>query len=360
MKNNSLSSRLDLQSKAQQWIEKIRQVSIKDFLTILIAILVAFIIAGILIVVIGINPLEAYREFLRGSLGSKNGIAEVLVRTTPLALAGLGVSIAFRAGIWNIGAEGQIYMGALGATLAGLFLPPMPIWIHLPLAVAAGFIFGATWGAVVGFFKARLGANEVIITIMMNYLATYLVGYLVSDPLKDTSGLIPQPQSAKIPVTAILPKILPATRAHAGILVAVLAVALVFFLLKRTTWGYNFIVLGANREAARYGGIPILITTILVMAFSGGFAGLAGAGEVLGLQHYLTQDISPGYGNLAIAVALFGGLEPVGVALSAFFFGTIMVGAEAMQRAMGVPTSMVYIIQALMIMIVLARRVFRR
>lgn len=360
LNNSTVTSPLTKKPKAAGWFEKISRGSFSDILMAMAAILIAFFIAGVLISLIGIDPIKAFAEMFKGSIGSKNGIAETLVRAAPLALAGLGIAIAFRSGIWNIGAEGQIFMGALGATLAGLFLPAMPAWIHLPVCVISGFLFGAAWGALAGFFKGRLGANEIIITIMMNYLAMYFVGYLVTGPLKDPSGLIPQPQTAKLPEAALLPKIIPSTRAHAGILIAILAVALVYFLMKHTTFGYNFTVLGANPDAARYAGIPILITTVLVMAFSGGFAGLAGAGEVLGLQRYLTQDISPGYGNTAIAVALLGGLHPFGVAISAFFFGAIMVGAEAMQRAMGVPNSMVYIIQALVIMIVLARRVFRR
>ena len=324
------------------------------------SILAAFVIAGILIALMGINPISAFQEFIRGSLGSKNSIAETLVRATPLALAGLGVAMAFRSGMWNIGAEGQIFMGALGATLIGLFLPPLPIYLHLPLLLFGGFAGGALWAAVAGFLKAQFDANEIIITIMMNYIAILIVGFLVTGPMKDSNGLVPQPQTIPLPISAILPKIIPATRAHAGTIVAILLAGFVWFLLKRTSLGYELRSVGANQDAARHIGINVKRAVIIAMAISGGLAGLAGANEVSGVQHYLTQDISSGYGYLSIAVALLGGLEPLGVILSAIFFGVVLVGSEAMQRALSVPISMVYIIEGLVIISMLLRLLVRR
>lgn len=325
----------------------------------LIGVILALGIVAIFIAIIGANPLEAYTALLKGSLGSKNGIAETLVRTTPLLLAALGITIAFRCGIWNIGAEGQLYMGALGAALAGLYAPPLPAWIHVPLVIAAGFLFGGLWGALPGFFKARWDTNEIITTIMMNYLAIYFIIYLVGGPLKDPSRMIPQPQTARLPVSALLPKLIPATRAHIGILLALLLAGLVYWFLWRTARGYEIKAVGANPEAARYGGISVAFSIVLAMTLSGGLAGIAGAVEVAGVQRYLLEGISPGYGNLAIAVALFGGLHPLGVTLAAFFFGGLMVGSDAMQRAVGVPTTTVYFIQGLVLIFVLARKVLR-
>jgi len=341
-------------------LKRILSPSLGDLGVAALAILLAFVLVGFLIWIIGINPLHAYRELLRGSLGTRNGIAETLVRTAPLLLAGLGITVAFRCGIWNIGAEGQIYMGALGAAIAGLYLPTLPAGIHIVLVILCGFLFGMLWGGLVGLFRAYLGANEIIITIMMNYLAIFLVGYLVSGPMKDPNNLIPQPQTAKIAASAVLPGILSATRAHAGIIMALVFVVLVWVFLKYTTLGYEIRSAGSNSWAAAHGGINVPFTIFLAMAISGGLAGLAGVGEVAGLQHYLIPDISPGYGNLAIAVALSGGLNPIGVSLAALFFGILMVGAESMQRAMGVPQSLIYIIQGLVIIFVLARRVLRK
>jgi general nucleoside transport system permease protein len=326
----------------------------------LISILIAFIVAGILIALTHINPFAAFYQFFRGSLGSKNGIAETLVRATPLAFAALGVAVAFRAGVWNIGAEGQIFMGALGATLAGLYLPPMPPILHLPLVLVCGFAGGAVWGALAGLFKARFNANEIIVTIMMNYIAIFIVSFLVTGPMKDASGMIPQPETVELPASGLLPVIISGTRAHAGTLVLIGVIAVVWFLMKRTSTGYELRSTGANPDAARHIGINVLNTVVVAMAISGGLAGLAGANEVSGVQHLLTQDISSSYGYLSIAVALLGGLEPLGVLLSALFFGAVLVGSESMQRAMNVPLEMVYIIQGLVIVSMLLRQLGHR
>jgi general nucleoside transport system permease protein len=325
----------------------------------LLAILLALAVVAVLIALMGINPLKAYAALFQGSLGSRDGIGETLVRMTPLLLVGLGVSIAFRGGIWNIGAEGQIYMGALGATLAGLYLPRLPAAVHLPVTVLAGFLFGGLWGAIPGYMKGKLKANEIVITIMMNYLALFLVSYLVSGPMRDPNRMVAQAQTALIAEPAFLPRLMPGSRAHAGILLALLAAVLTWFLLHRTTLGYNIKAVGASPLVAAYGGVAAVSTITLAMFLSGGLAGLAGMGEVSGVHHYLLEGVSPGYGYLGIAVALLGGLEPLGVVLSAFFFGALTVGAETMQRSVGVPVAMVYFTQGLVVLFVLARRAFR-
>jgi ABC-type uncharacterized transport system permease subunit len=328
-----------------------------EFAAGLLAVALALGLVAGFIAVIGSNPLQAYQALLKGSLGSTNGIAETLVRTTPLLLAGLGVTIAFRCGIWNIGAEGQIYMGALGATAVGLYAPPLPIGIHLPLVIVAGFVAGGLWGALPGFFKARWNVNEIITTIMMNYLAINLVSYMVAKPMKDPSRMIPVPQTAELARSAWLPILIPTTRAHAGIFLAAAMAIVVYFLLWKTTLGYEIKAVGANPIAARHGGISVGRSIVLAMFLSGGLAGLAGASEISGVLHYLLDGFSPGYGNLAIAVALFGGLHPLGVTFSALFFGALMVGSDAMQRAVGVPSTTVFFIQGLVIIFVLARKV---
>ncbi len=326
----------------------------------LAAIVAALAVVAVLIGLAGINPIDAYAALVNGSLGSLNGISETLVRATPLMLIGLGIAVAFRAGMWNIGAEGQLLLGAIGATVVGLYLPPLPGLIHIPLVMLGGFALGLVWAAIPGYLKAKRGVNEIVVTIMMNYLAVFLLSYLVTGPLRDNSRVPPMPQSPLLATSALLPKLIPATRAHAGFLIAILAAIAVWFVLERTTLGYEIKAVGANPTAARYGGINAILTATVAMMLSGGLAGLAGMGEISGVHRYLLEGISPGYGYLAIAVALFGGLNPVGIVFSALFFGALMVGAESMQRAVGVPIATIYMLQGLVVIFVLARRVLRR
>ncbi|OGO31485.1 MAG: hypothetical protein A2136_10220 [Chloroflexi bacterium RBG_16_54_11] len=326
----------------------------------LLSIITALSIVAIIISIAGINPIEAYQALIKGSFGSINGISETFVKATPLIFLGLGITIAFRGGMWNIGGDGQLLLGALGATVIGVYLPSMPPVLHIALSLVGGFIFGALWAAMPGFFKMRRGTNEIVITIMLNYLATFLIAYLVSGPMKDTTQLIPVPQSREIVESAVLPRLIPLTRIHSGFLIALAAVGVVWFILERTVLGYEIKAVGVNTDAARYGGINIFNTGFVVMLLSGGFAGMAGMSEISGVHHYLLDGISPGYGYLAIAVALFGGLNPIGVVFSALFFGALNVGAESMQRAVGVPTATIYLLEGLVVIFVLARHILKR
>ena len=326
-------------------------------LSVLGAILLALALVGALIALMGVSPLRAYEAMWRGAFGTRNGLGETLVRTTPLLLCGLAVTVAFRCGMWNIGAEGQLYFGALGATLAGVFLPPMPAPIHLLLVMLTGFAFGAFYGAIPGLARAYRGANEIVSTIMLNYIAIYLVSFLVNGPLRDANLLLPQPQSFPVALTARLPRILAGTRAHGGIFIGLLAAVGVYILLWKAVPGFRIRIVGQNPKAARFGGINVKRYIVLAMAISGGLAGLAGMVEVAGVRGYLIPDLSPGYGYTGIAVALLGGLHPAGVTLAAFFFGSLMVGADGLQRSVGVPTATVLIIQGLVLVFVLGRRV---
>jgi simple sugar transport system permease protein len=321
------------------------------------AVALALLLVGGLIAVMNVSPLQAYEAMWRGAFGTRNGLAETMVRTTPLLLAGLGVVIAFRCGLWNIGAEGQLYAGALGATLAGVYLPPLPPVIHLPLVMLAGFVFGALYGALPGVMRAYRGANEIVTTIMLNYLAIFAVSFLVNGPLRDSNQLLPQPQSFAMAVTARLPKILAGTRANAGIFIALIAAVVVYILLWKTVPGFRIRIVGQNPTAARFGGINVKRYIVLAMALSGGMAGLAGMAEVAGVRGYLIPNLSLNYGYTAIAVALLGGLHPVGVVLSSLFFASLAVGADGLQRSVGVPTATVLIIQGLVLIFVLGRQV---
>jgi ABC-type uncharacterized transport system permease subunit len=246
-----------------------------NLLSILGAVALALLLVGGLIALMNVSPLKAYEAMWRGAFGTSNGLAETMLRATPLLLAGLGVLIAFRCGLWNIGAEGQLYAGALGATLAGVYLPPLPSVIHLSLVMLGGFIFGALYGALPGLMRAYRGANEIITTIMLNYLAIFAVSFLVNGPLRDSSQLLPQPQSFAVAVTARLPKILAGTRANAGIYIALAAAVVVYVVLWKTVPGFRIRIVGQNPTAARFGGINVKRYIVLAMALSGGLAGLA-------------------------------------------------------------------------------------
>ena len=327
----------------------------------LFSIGLALFIVGVLIALMGINPLRAYEALWRSAFGTRAGFGETLVRTTPLLLTGLAMVVAYRCGIWSIGAEGQLYMGAVGATLVGVLSIGLPSWIHIPLVLAAGFIFGAVYGALPGMMLVYRKANELITTMMLNYLAIFIAGYLITGngPLRDTQGINFRPQSLPIVESALLPQILSGTRTHAGILIALLAALVVFILLWKTVLGFRIRAVGDNPTAARFGGINVPRNIILAMAISGGLAGIAGMVEVTGVQGYLVEMLSADYGYTGIAVALLGGLHPAGSALTALFFGALGAGAAGLQRAVGVPTATTLIIQGLVLMFVLGRSAFR-
>ncbi|QJC51238.1 ABC transporter permease [Paenibacillus albicereus] len=301
----------------------------------------------------GISPWAAYPALWDGAAGSLDSFKETLVKATPLLLTGLAYSFAYRCGLFNIGAEGQLYAGALAGTAAALLLPPLPGWLHLPLALLCGMAGGALWGGIAGALKAGRGASEIISTIMLNYVGLYLVSYMVTGPLRDAGGSLPQ--SAAIPLAAELPKLL-GSRLHAGALIALAAAIVAYLVLHRSTWGYEIRSAGSNRRAAEVAGMPVKRNTVLVLMASGAFAGLAGWMEIGGVQNRLLQNFSPGFGYDGIAVALLGGAHPLGNILSALLFGGLRSGANAMQRATGASTSLVYVIQAVLIILMLCNR----
>lgn len=326
--------------------------------TPLIAVFLALAIGAGFVAMAGADPIYAYQWLLYGAFGSINSIGETLVKATPLLIAGLGLTISFRASMTSIGAEGQIIMGALFATLAGLYLPELPAFLMIPIVILAGFIGGGIWGAIPGILKAKLGVSEIINTIMMNYIATYLVGYLLDVPLREPPGYYPQ--SAQIAETGWLPFILPGTRLHAGILIGIILVILTYLLMFRLPLGYKIRAVGLNPHAARYGGIHVEKNMVIAMILSGGLAGIAGASEIAGVHHRLMNGFSSNYGFDAIAVALLGNLHPIGVFISALFFGALRVGASSMQRGAQVPASVASVIQGLVVVFVLADAFFRK
>lgn len=316
----------------------------------LIALALALVVAAIIMAAFHANPFAAYAALLGGALGTKQGVAETLVQTTAFLFAGLGVAIAFRAGLFNIGAEGQLTVGALATALAAASLQ-LPKAIEIPLCLLAGALAGGAWAAIAGILRARFGASEVITTIMLNYVAFLGANYLVSGPLRGNPSA---PETALIVPSAMLSPLVANTRLTAAFpLAVVIAIALAFW-LRRTVAGYELRAVGRSERAARYAGINVRAVIVRAMALSGALAGLAGATEVLGLFHRFNVQLSPGYGFTSIAVALIGGSDPIGVIFSALFFGTMQNGALAMQALAGVPKDLISIVEGLVILFVAA------
>jgi general nucleoside transport system permease protein len=322
------------------------------------AILLALLVGAGLIAIAGVNPVKAYSVLFTEALVNYYGIGNTLTKTAPLLLASLGVLIALKAGLFNIGGEGQIYLGGLGSALVGLYIHGIPAWIHIPLALLGGFGFGALWGFIPGYLKAVRGVNEVITTLLLNYVAQYWVSYLVSGPMMAPNA--PSPFSPPIAATAQLPILLPQTQTHGGILLGVLAVGVVGVVFSATPFGYQVEAVGQNPIAANYAGISVRRILMLVMALSGGLAGLAGAGEVLGLKYRLFENFSPGYGFDAIAIAVLCRGNLAGLVLISLFFGALRSGANVMQRSAGVPVTVVYAIQGLAVLFIAISLVVER
>lgn len=327
-----------------RWIKKLESTNL---LSTFLVVLLAFLVGGVLILVIGQDPIKAYLVLIKGAFGDRNGFAETIVKTCPMLLTGLSVAIALRTEFWNVGAEGQVYAGAILTGLVSIYIKDLPMFIHLPLALIAGALGGALWAFIPGILKAKLKVNEVITTLMMNYIMTYLFTFLVDGPMRDwVSGLNISPQIEK---ATWLPILLEKTRLHSGILVAILAAIVLAIIIRKSVLGYQIRVVGDNQRAARFAGINVERTMIKAVIISGMLAGLAGAIEISGVQHRLIAGFSPGYGFLGLAVALLANLNPIGVIFSSLLFAALLNGADAMQRWASVPIAVVAVIQGLVI-----------
>lgn len=321
-----------------------------------LAVLAALIAVSIVLIALGVNPVTAYAHMVRGAFGDVTGLTETLVRTVPLLLAGLAVALAFRCGFWNIGAEGQLFVGALAAVGVGINDLGLPSQMLLPAVIFAGFVAAGLWGAVAGFLKVRFGANEILVTLMMNYIAILGASYMINGPW--AIGLIPQ--SRDIDPAAALPILWSGTRLHAGILIALASAALVYVLIFRTRFGFELRAIGHNPHASLAAGMPVGRNVVVTLFVAGGFAGLAGVGEVAGIHHAMMESISPGYGYMGIVVALIGGLHPLWMIVSAFLFSALFIGADAMQRAVGLSTAMIWLLQGTLVLALLASGALNR
>jgi simple sugar transport system permease protein len=373
------------------------------------SLVIALILGMVPMLMQGINPITGYRDMVVLAFGSAYGIAETIMKAIPLMLAGLGVALAFRMLVWNIGAEGQLYMGTFASCLVAYTLPDAPAWALLPAMVAAGFVGGALWGAIPGALKAFLGVNEIITCLMLNYIAIQWINYLVIGPWQDPTSL-GFPSTPRLSPSAILPTITEAwylptvaflviggvvvlhwivrrahsnreklkagigflclavlsfgsiwflngRRVHLGLVLSLAAAAVLWLLLSRTRWGYEIRVIGENARAARYAGMSLKRNIIMVMMVSGGLAGLAGMSEIAGNLHLIKRMFSPGYGYTAIIVAWLARLNPWGVILVSLLLGGLYRGSDAIP---GAPKALGMMLQAVIFFVLIGGEVLVR
>ncbi|MFQ5691467.1 MAG: ABC transporter permease [Nitrospinota bacterium] len=318
----------------------------------LLAVILALLAGGIIIGSIGINPLGAYAALWNGAFGTPAGFGLAITRTVPLLFVGLSVALAFRCGLFNIGGEGQLYMGALASTALALYLPPLPWALHFPIVLAGSFLLGGGWGALAGWMRARFGLSEIITTIMLNYIAFWIVSYLVHGPMLDQSSYYPW--SAQVPESTRFPVLETVTGIHLGIILALAAAVVVYIFLWHTRVGFEIRATGAAASTARFVGISVLRSSVLAMFLAGGLSGLAGTAEIHGVQLRLSDFFSPGYGFTGIAVALVGRTQPFGVVLAALLFGLLDSGSDNLQQTMGVPSAVIQVVQGLAIALLIA------
>ncbi|WP_448187370.1 ABC transporter permease [Azospirillum sp. sgz301742] len=300
------------------------------------AVLAALALCALLVAWTGAPVLRAYALLVEGAVGSRFALTETLTRATPLILTGLAAAVAFRAKLWNIGAEGQLYMGALVAVMLGGGALTLPAWLLLPTVLLAGALAGGLTLLGPAVLKVRFGVDEVVTTLLLNFVVLLLVSMLLEGALKDPMGM-GWPQSAPVVEAAELPKLVARTRLHAGLAIALGLAVILWLIDTRTIWGYENRAVGANPRAAAFAGMPVTRVMLRTAVLSGGLAGLAGAAEVCGLKGYLTLDLSPGFGYSGIVVAMLAQLHPLGVVGAALFIAGIFVGADAMSRTMPVP-----------------------
>lgn len=333
------------------------------------AVLAALFIGAIMLAALGASPLKGYGVMIAAAFGSLDGLSTTAVKSIPLLLVGVGICIAFRANVINIGGEGQMVMGALFATVASLAFPHLPAFALLPIVLLAGAMGGALLGAVPGALKAYFNVSEILSTIMLNIVAVQIMNFLLRGPLIDPGEIMRGtriPQTARLSQNADLPMLFEGLRMHAGVVVALLAAVAAYILLWRTSLGFRLRSVGLSPDAARYAGIPVRRSIIIALAFSGAMAGLAGAVLVFGSESHrmVTDGSSTGFTGSAgfngIVVALFAGLHPLWSIPSSLLFGGMLVGANALQRAVQVPSALVIALNGLIVVFVVSSEFFRR
>ncbi len=332
-----------------------------------LATLLALGVGAVMLLLLEVNPVVAYRAMWEGAFGTPNALAETLVKATPLLLVGIGICISFRGNVINIGGEGQMIVGAILATLVGLTFTDWPGWAVILIALVLGFLGGAVWGGIPGYLKAYFGVNEILSTVMMNAIAVQLMNYLLRGPMIDPSQAqlaSKIPQTARLLEAFRLPRWVP-TRLHLGFVIALALAFLAYVLLWRTTLGYRIRAVGQSPDAARYAGINVRRQVVLALLLSGAFAGLAGAIQVYGVNYRMITDGSAsgftgGAGFNGIVAALFGQLHPIGTIPASIFFGALLVGANKMQRVVQVPSALITALNGLVVVFVVSSDYWRR
>jgi general nucleoside transport system permease protein len=339
------------------------------WLAIPIALIVALLLGAVMMLALGANPVTGYGALMRGAFGGSYALSATAVQAIPLLLVGVGICIAFRANVFNIGGEGQIAMGGLAGAATALAVPDLPSLILIPLVLLAGAVGGAIWGAIPGYFKAFHNVNEILSTIMLNLVAVQVMNYLLAGPMVDQSqdsvgGLIPE--TRLLSPNSWLPILVPGTQLHLGIAIAVTVAVAAYFLLWRTSFGFRLRAVGLSPAASAYAGMPVKRTIVAAMTLSGACCGLAGAILVIGsLPHRMVADGSlTGFTGSAgfngIVVALFGGLNPLWTIVSAFFFGGLIVGGSSLQVATGVPSDLVTALSGIVVVLVVSLEYMRQ
>ncbi len=335
------------------------QTKTKNFLTAekaravlrpVISIIVALCLVAIILLALDKNPISVFASMFEGAFGTTNAIAETLLKASTLILVGLAYAFAAKCGLVNIGIEGQLYMGALGSTAAGIYLD-LPMVIHIPVCFIAGFICGGIWGGIVAYFKNQFGSNEVITTVMMNYVAIYFIGFMVTGPMKDPEGV--NPQTASVAESAQIPLLIEDTRLNWGFVFALLLLVVYYIYWSRTKMGYEMSVVGKNNNVGAYAGMSVKRVVMMSMVVSGGLGGMAGTLEILGNQLRLKEGFSSGFGFDGIAVALLGSNSAPGILFSSVLFGALRTGGNRIQMTEGVPSAITGIVQGLVILFVL-------
>ncbi len=346
----------------EKWYSKLFDASLP-----ILATLAALIVGAVMLLLLKVNPIEAYKAMWEGAFGSQNALAETLVKATPLLLVGLGICISFRGNVINIGGEGQMIVGAILGTLVGITLVDWSGWIVIPVALLVGFVGGAIWGGIPGILKAYFNVNEILSTVMMNAIAVQLMNFLLRGPMIDPSQAelaSKIPQTARLSEAFRLPRLIP-TRLHLGALIAVVLAVLVYFLLWRTSWGYRIRAVGQNPHASKYAGIKVKNYVVLALVLSGAFAGLAGVIQVYGVNfRMITDGSASGFTGSAgfngIVAALFGQLHPIGTIPASILFGALLVGANKMQRVVQVPSALITALNGLVVVFVVSSEIWRR
>ena len=332
------------------------------------AVVAAFLVGGVMLLMLGVNPIRGYGALLDGAFGDLDALADTAIKSMPLLLVGVGICIAFRASVINIGGEGQMIAGAIVSTLVALAVPDLPRVLLVPLVLLGGLLGGAIWGAIPGALKAYSGVNEILSTIMLNIVAVQLMNFLlrdlIMDPYEKDGGRIPQ--TRRLSENSDLPLLPGDTRIHIGVLVALAMAVLAWVLLWRTSLGYRLRAVGHSPAAARYAGMPVKRTIVAALTFSGAMCGLAGALLVFGSEshRFVTDGSSVGFTGSAgfngIVTALFGGLHPLWTIPSSFFFGGLLFGANAMQRAVQVPAALIVALNGMVVVFVVSSDRLRR